>query len=163
MVQKIVISGFNLKDWFSCVNNKSENFCRFFVNVLDNMRTKTANAWFYEGKEEEIERLKAQLAEQDEFCTKLKGDLRTKTANAWFYEGKANDLESRQKQDKENLKDIKLMCGSFESENQELKLYIDTLKDEIEELKNIENRVISEKYTDCDDHKCKCIPYKEEM
>ena len=27
-------------------------------------------------KEKEIERLKAQLAEQDEICTKLKGDLR---------------------------------------------------------------------------------------
>jgi len=32
-----VISGFNLKDWFSGVNNRSENFCRFFVNVLANI------------------------------------------------------------------------------------------------------------------------------
>jgi len=134
-------------------------------------------------KEKEIERLKAQLAEQDEICTELKGDLRTKTDNALFYEGKANDLESRQKQDKKTLKDIKLRCGSLESENEELKMYINVLKYEIEELKNFENRVICEhsricnqtcshksphirnRYCDlgiCCNIKYKCIPYIEE-
>ncbi len=136
-------------------------------------------------KEKEIERLKAQLAEQDEICTKLKGDLRVAERETSNLEYINNNLKELKDDYYSKLQEIRLRCGSLESENQELKMYIDTLKTEIEELKNLENRVICEKYNDCNDqtcshkiphvynyycdngtcyhHKCNCIPYKEEM